>query len=81
MGSATVSLGIILAISNVSAADTPISCVSPLFHFVPAAVEVLLHATSVARHEDVQVAVERFVLDLARLCSQKKYSYRCFAVR
>lgn len=48
----------------------------PLFHFVPAAVEVLLHATSVARHEDVQVAVERFVLDLARLCSQKKYSYR-----
>ena len=38
---------------------------------MPAAVEVLLHAASAARHEDVQVAVERFVLDLARLCSEK----------
>jgi hypothetical protein len=51
----------------------------PFSHFVPAAVEVLLHASSAARHEDVKVAVERFVLDLAILCSEK-YSYRCFVI-
>lgn len=44
--------------------------VRSLFSTVASAVEVLLHATSVARHEDVQLAVERFVLDLARLCSE-----------
>ena len=37
---------------------------------MPVAVEVLLHATSAARHSDVQAAVERFVLGLARLYSE-----------
>jgi hypothetical protein len=47
----------------------------------PVAVEVLLHATSVARHEEVQAAVERSVLALVRFLLVWTYSCGLVGVR
>uniref|UniRef100_A0A804UMA4 Pachytene checkpoint protein 2 homolog n=1 Tax=Zea mays TaxID=4577 RepID=A0A804UMA4_MAIZE len=59
-----------------TAAAAAVVAPSPADDKVLVSVEVLLHATSVARHEDVQVAVESFVLScLIRMLEARSLSY------